>query len=283
MLAAHDEPHPQLAARDASARPPRSPPCGAAAPGRRRPRPTDSEQAQGQTRGRARADRGAHQPPGRRAQGARCIERAAARGGTRHHREAPAAGRPARRKDRGGAAPSGAARRAGGHAKCAAGRARRPGGASAGGVHDRPAGRAQAAVEPEQSGQPRTHARLLRILRRRSAAARSKSFKDGNSSCSSWSRKSINKARNCSTLESEASREMAGLEHARAERADALAALTKQVANGNQELGRFEARGTGGGVAGGGSRAGFAGFSGRRDAELRPTCAANCRGRCWGE
>jgi septal ring factor EnvC (AmiA/AmiB activator) len=38
------------------------------------------------------------------------------------------------------------------------------------------------------------------------------------------------------TLENEASREMAGLEHARADRAAALAALTKQVASGNQEL-----------------------------------------------
>jgi septal ring factor EnvC (AmiA/AmiB activator) len=38
------------------------------------------------------------------------------------------------------------------------------------------------------------------------------------------------------TLENDASLEMAGLEHARAERAVALAALTKQVANGNQEL-----------------------------------------------
>jgi septal ring factor EnvC (AmiA/AmiB activator) len=37
-------------------------------------------------------------------------------------------------------------------------------------------------------------------------------------------------------LENDASREMAGLEHARADRADALAALTKQVASGNQEL-----------------------------------------------
>jgi septal ring factor EnvC (AmiA/AmiB activator) len=38
------------------------------------------------------------------------------------------------------------------------------------------------------------------------------------------------------TLENDASREMAGLQHARADRADALAALTKQVASGNQEL-----------------------------------------------
>ncbi|HWY93852.1 MAG TPA: peptidoglycan DD-metalloendopeptidase family protein [Steroidobacteraceae bacterium] len=38
------------------------------------------------------------------------------------------------------------------------------------------------------------------------------------------------------TLENDASREMAGLEHARADRAAALAALTKQVASGNQEL-----------------------------------------------
>jgi septal ring factor EnvC (AmiA/AmiB activator) len=38
------------------------------------------------------------------------------------------------------------------------------------------------------------------------------------------------------TLADDASREMAGLEHARAERAAALAALTKQVASGNQEL-----------------------------------------------
>jgi septal ring factor EnvC (AmiA/AmiB activator) len=38
------------------------------------------------------------------------------------------------------------------------------------------------------------------------------------------------------SLESDASREMAGLEHARAERADALMALKKQVASGNQEL-----------------------------------------------
>jgi septal ring factor EnvC (AmiA/AmiB activator) len=38
------------------------------------------------------------------------------------------------------------------------------------------------------------------------------------------------------TLEDDASREMAGLEHARADRADALAALSKQVASGNQEL-----------------------------------------------
>ena len=37
-------------------------------------------------------------------------------------------------------------------------------------------------------------------------------------------------------LESEASREMAGLKHARADRADALEAVTKQVASGNQEL-----------------------------------------------
>src|ERR1700720_1311714 len=38
------------------------------------------------------------------------------------------------------------------------------------------------------------------------------------------------------TLENDAGREMAGLEHARADRAAALAALTKQVASGNQEL-----------------------------------------------
>jgi septal ring factor EnvC (AmiA/AmiB activator) len=38
------------------------------------------------------------------------------------------------------------------------------------------------------------------------------------------------------TLTDDASREMAGLEHARAERADALAALAKQVASGNQEM-----------------------------------------------
>jgi len=38
------------------------------------------------------------------------------------------------------------------------------------------------------------------------------------------------------SLESDASREMAGLEHARTDRADALAALNKQVANGNQGL-----------------------------------------------
>jgi murein hydrolase activator len=37
-------------------------------------------------------------------------------------------------------------------------------------------------------------------------------------------------------LEIDAGREMAGLEHARAERSDALTALTKQVASGNQEL-----------------------------------------------
>jgi murein hydrolase activator len=42
------------------------------------------------------------------------------------------------------------------------------------------------------------------------------------------------------TLADDASREMSGLEHARAERADALAALTKQVASGNQELGRLK-------------------------------------------
>jgi murein hydrolase activator len=41
-------------------------------------------------------------------------------------------------------------------------------------------------------------------------------------------------------LADDASREMAGLEHARAERADALAALTKQVASGNQELERLK-------------------------------------------
>jgi septal ring factor EnvC (AmiA/AmiB activator) len=38
------------------------------------------------------------------------------------------------------------------------------------------------------------------------------------------------------TLADDASREMAGVEHARAEHAAALAALTKQVASGNQEL-----------------------------------------------
>ena len=38
------------------------------------------------------------------------------------------------------------------------------------------------------------------------------------------------------TLENEASHEMASLEHARADRADALAALSKQVVSGNQEL-----------------------------------------------
>jgi murein hydrolase activator len=38
------------------------------------------------------------------------------------------------------------------------------------------------------------------------------------------------------TLENDAGREMAGLEHARANRAAALAELTKQVASGNQEL-----------------------------------------------
>jgi murein hydrolase activator len=39
------------------------------------------------------------------------------------------------------------------------------------------------------------------------------------------------------TLEIDASREMAGLNHARSDRADALAAVTKQVASGNQQLG----------------------------------------------
>jgi murein hydrolase activator len=38
------------------------------------------------------------------------------------------------------------------------------------------------------------------------------------------------------TLQNDASREMAGLEHARADRAGALATLSKQVASGNQEL-----------------------------------------------
>jgi murein hydrolase activator len=38
------------------------------------------------------------------------------------------------------------------------------------------------------------------------------------------------------TLENEASREVTALEHARADRADAVAALSKQVASGNQEL-----------------------------------------------
>jgi septal ring factor EnvC (AmiA/AmiB activator) len=42
------------------------------------------------------------------------------------------------------------------------------------------------------------------------------------------------------TLADDASREMAGLEHARAERAAALAALAKQVASGNQELSRLK-------------------------------------------
>jgi septal ring factor EnvC (AmiA/AmiB activator) len=42
------------------------------------------------------------------------------------------------------------------------------------------------------------------------------------------------------TLENDAGREMAGLEHARADRAAALAALTKQVASGNQELGNLK-------------------------------------------
>ena len=42
------------------------------------------------------------------------------------------------------------------------------------------------------------------------------------------------------TLADDARREMSGLEHARAERADALAALTKQVATGNQELARLK-------------------------------------------
>jgi septal ring factor EnvC (AmiA/AmiB activator) len=42
------------------------------------------------------------------------------------------------------------------------------------------------------------------------------------------------------TLADDASREMAGLEHARIERTAALAALTKQVASGNQELGRLK-------------------------------------------
>jgi septal ring factor EnvC (AmiA/AmiB activator) len=42
------------------------------------------------------------------------------------------------------------------------------------------------------------------------------------------------------TLENEASREVAGLERARVDRADALAALTKQVASGNRELSRLK-------------------------------------------
>jgi murein hydrolase activator len=42
------------------------------------------------------------------------------------------------------------------------------------------------------------------------------------------------------TLENEASREMAGLMSARAERADALAAMGKQVASGNQELAKLK-------------------------------------------
>ena len=41
------------------------------------------------------------------------------------------------------------------------------------------------------------------------------------------------------SLEADATREMAGLERARADRADALKALTRQVASGNQELGRL--------------------------------------------
>jgi len=42
------------------------------------------------------------------------------------------------------------------------------------------------------------------------------------------------------SLEDEASREMAGLQHARAERALALAALSKQVSSGNQELAQLK-------------------------------------------
>jgi septal ring factor EnvC (AmiA/AmiB activator) len=41
-------------------------------------------------------------------------------------------------------------------------------------------------------------------------------------------------------LEEEASREIAGLQHARAERSVAVAALTKQLENGNQELGNLK-------------------------------------------
>ena len=41
------------------------------------------------------------------------------------------------------------------------------------------------------------------------------------------------------SLEADAAHEMEGLEHARADRADALKALTRQVASGNQELGRL--------------------------------------------
>ena len=42
------------------------------------------------------------------------------------------------------------------------------------------------------------------------------------------------------TLEDDASREMSGLERARAQRSDALAALKKRVASGNQELGNLK-------------------------------------------
>src|SRR5712664_699831 len=80
-------------------------------------------------------------------------------------RDAPAAGCFACRGGRRGAAPLGAAHGAGARPKCAAGGAHRLDGASAGGLYDRAAGRAQAALEPEQSGQPRPHARVLWIFR----------------------------------------------------------------------------------------------------------------------
>jgi len=42
------------------------------------------------------------------------------------------------------------------------------------------------------------------------------------------------------TLQDEAAREIAGLQHARAERSEAVAALTKKLASGNQELGELK-------------------------------------------
>ena len=151
-----------------------------------------------------------------------------------------------------GAAPNGAARRAGGRDQNALQAERAAlAAASAGGVHDRPAGAAQAAVEPEQSGQPRPHARLLRIFRAGAQRQDRHHSRTRYCGCSSWSRKSINKARNCKTLESEASREMAALEHARAERADALGGALQAGGERQSGAGQSEARGAGGGVAGG--------------------------------
>jgi len=103
------------------------------------------------------------------------------------------------------------------------------------GVHDRPAGTAQAITQqesPASLGRTLTYYGYLR----RSAVAGSPRFRPKSCGCQQLVLEIDQQGAQLKTLENDTNREMTAVEHARADRADAMAALTKQVATGNQEL-----------------------------------------------